>query len=514
MAPFFIFLLSTLPLSLPYPTEAGVYELTTSTIDQWHSEFIDHLRFVQFYAPFDQKSKVFSPEYIALSREAAALSPAIIFGKVDISKYENKQLIGKYMVGDFPFLVFFRAGGTNFQAYDGEKDVKSMLYCLKRHQFNVTKVTEIEQFDRIYTAEYPIHGMLLAVVHSAEAQLATVFREYAKVNAGKFAFGMVEDNGEFAARFDLEGDAVVVARPNALLGKDDLAYKTITKASNLTDFHASLSKAYLTSISLWSHYTEDIVKSHNRPIVTLYFHIDWQRNLPHVRYMANRLRRIAENYFMYDESQNKFTFTVADRNEYRKELERKQLFTSNVLLTIQKGESHFYALQENRFMMDERRMRTEAVSSFLDDYLSGKLDTYVRSQEVPDEDFDRNVRVVVGQTFKKVILHSLKHVILLVYRTPHSESHSDNPQVQEVFSQLGALLKTSDTILAAKVEVTLNEIPGDYTALEYPKIFFIPENEKYRPVSFDSSPVTLESLVSFVNHHIDSRKSHGKSPEL
>lgn len=498
-------LLCLLPvLTLAYRTEAGVYELTTSDVDTWHEEFKDYLRMIQMYAPFEHKSKEFSPVYIDLWREVQRLGLKVALGKVDVAQYKNKPLIGQYHSGGFPHLVFFRAGGIDFSQYEGEKTVPEMLNFLKRHLFNITKVTEIEQYDRIVD-EYPLQGMLFAVVQSNSSQLAEVFTEYAKVNSGKFAFGMAEDKGEFAARFDLEGDAIVVTRPTALLGKNDIAVKTITKAASVKELHSAIQKTYLLSINLFTKYTEDILKSTKRPLVVLYFNIDASSNLPHIRYMTNRFRRAVEDFFMYDEEATRFTFAIADRREYLRELEVRHLYTSNVLLTIYK-DGKLYALQENKLMLDNNRMRKEAVDAFLREYLDGKLEPYVQSQDLPIDDYDHNVRVVVGLNFKKVVLNALKHVVLLVYSKAYLEIQQTKPEVHEAFAKLGELLRDSDTILVAKVEIDLNEIPGDYTAFEYPKVFFIPENEKYRPEIFPSDAIEYDSLVKWVSDNVDKRK--------
>ena len=417
-------LLCLLPvLSLAYRSEAGVYELTTSDVDAWHEEFKDYLRVVQMYAPFEHKSKEFSPVYIDLWREVKRTDIKVVLGKVDVAQYKNKPLIGTYHSGAFPHLVFFRAGGVTFQVYEGEKTVPEMLTFLKRHLFNITELTEIAQYERMVD-EYPLQGLLLAVVQSRSSQLAQVFTQYAYENAGKFAFGLVEDKGEFAARFDLEAEAIVVTRPTALLGKNDLAVKTFSKAESVSDFHSAVQRTLPIAINLLTKYTEDLLKATKRPLVVLYFDLDGSSNLPHVRYMANRLRRAVEDFFMYDEEATRFTFAIADRREYQKELENRHLSTSNVLLALYK-DGVLYALQEPKLMADSHKIRKDAVDRFLTEYLDGKLEPYVRSQDLPTEDYDHNVRVVVGLNFKKVVLTAMKHVVLLVYSKLHTRSAAD-----------------------------------------------------------------------------------------
>lgn len=64
------------------------------------------------------------------------------------------------------------------------------------------------------------------------------------------------------------------------------------------------------------------------------------------------------------------------------------------------------------------------------------------------------------------------------------------------------------------MEIGLNEIPGDYTALEYPKIFFIPENEKYRPEIYPSPGIEYDVLVKWVSENVDKRKKPKVQKEL
>ena len=407
-----------------YRSEAGVYELDVHDIDTWHEEFNNNLRVIQLYAPFEHKSKEFSSVYIDLWREVKKLKLPVVMGKIDIAQHKNKPLVGRYKTGEFPHIVICRVGGTAFQVYEGEKTLPEMLHFLKTHVFSISEIHDMEQYDRLVTDEYPLQGLLLAVVQSQSSPLARVFTQYAKENSGKFGFGMVEDKGEFAARFDLDGDAVVVTRPNALLGKNDEAVKVITKAENVTELHSELQKAYLLPINLWTKYTENILKSAKKPLVILYFDIDGARNLPHVRYMANRFRRVVESFFMYDEAETRFTFAISNRREYRKVLESKHLYTSNVLLGLWKNEV-LYAIQEHKLMLDNVKIRKEVVESFLNEYLNGHLEPYVRSQEIPMEEYEHNVRVVVGSNFKKVVSNALKHVVLLVYRNslPRSSEH-------------------------------------------------------------------------------------------
>lgn len=294
-----------LALAAAYQMEAGVFELTTANEDTWHQEYLESLRMVQIYAPFLMKSKEFSPVFIAVAKAIKDDPEKIVLGKVDMAKEENKVLIEKYKASDLPSLVFFRAGSKSPLSYTGAFTQEAIVAFLRKHAFKVLPITEVEEYERIAGEENPVHGMLLAVVESKESELAQIFLQYAKENSGKFVYGLVEDKGEFAGRFDLNSEAVIVSRPIALLGKDDMAFRNITKAVSLKHFAKQIERFYPISVSLWTHHTEDILLARGLPVITLYFDLDWKHNLPRVKYLANRFRRAVEKFFSYNEDDNK-----------------------------------------------------------------------------------------------------------------------------------------------------------------------------------------------------------------
>lgn len=297
--------LTLLVLTAAYQMEAGVYELTAANVEAWQEEYLESLRMVQIYAPFLMKSKEFSPVYISVAKTVQNDLEKIVLGKVDMAKEENKPLIEKYKAGDLPSLVYFRAGSKEPLPYSGAFTQEAIVAFLRQHVFKVLPITEVEEYERISGEESPVHGMLLAVVESRDSELAQTFLQYAKQNAGKFVYGLVEDKGEFAGRFDLNSEAVIVSRPTALLGKDDMAFRNITKAVSLKHFAKQVERFYPTTVSLWTHHTEDILLARGLPIITLYFDLDWKHNLPRVKYLANRFRRAVEKYFSYNEDDNK-----------------------------------------------------------------------------------------------------------------------------------------------------------------------------------------------------------------
>ena len=136
--------LTLLGVVAAYRMEAGVYELTSENVEEWHTEYVESLRMVQLYAPFLMKSKEFSPLYIAVAKAIKDNPEKIVLGKVDMSKEENKPLIEKYKAGDMPFLVYFRAGSKDPLPYNGDYTVGAIAAFLRKHVFKVLQVTEVD----------------------------------------------------------------------------------------------------------------------------------------------------------------------------------------------------------------------------------------------------------------------------------------------------------------------------------------------------------------------------------
>lgn len=182
-----------------------------------------------------------------------------------------------------------------------------------------------------------------------------------------------------------------------------------------------------------------------------------------------------------------------------------QLNTNRVFLSLKDKEGRMYVLKETKLMVDDQKIKQEAITKFIDNYLGGKVSPYVRSEEVPEEDFDRFVRVVVGENFQSAVMDAKTSVVLLVYSTLYPGSATQDANIHETLSKVGEVFKDSEDVLIAKVEGTMNEIYPHYKSHTYPKIYFLPVEKKHEPVVFEGA-VTVDELVKFVREGVDKVK--------
>jgi protein disulfide-isomerase A1 len=57
----------------------------------------------------------------------------------------------------------------------------------------------------------------------------------------------------------------------------------------------------------------------------------------------------------------------------------------------------------NKFLFDSEEISVETISSFVNRYLEGKVEKYLKSEDAPATN-DEPVKVIVGKTYKELVL--------------------------------------------------------------------------------------------------------------
>jgi protein disulfide-isomerase A1 len=101
--------------------------------------------------------------------------------------------------------------------------------------------------------------------------------------------------------------------------------------------------------------------------------------------------------------------------------------------------------------------------------LDGSVKPDFSSQEIPENDVDEGVKVVVGKSFDKIVLDETKDVLLEVYAPWCGHCKALEP----AYKRLAARFKDVGSVVVAKMDGTENEHPS--LAVEgFPTLLFYP----------------------------------------
>ena len=115
----------------------------------------------------------------------------------------------------------------------------------------------------------------------------------------------------------------------------------------------------------------------------------------------------------------------------------------------------------------------ESLSKFIGDWKAGSLQSFMKSQEIPAESHDNNVRVLVAKNFKEVVMDSKKDVLVEFYAPWCGHCKKLAPE----YSKVAKKFKGSGSLLICKIDATENEFEN-FDIQEFPTIKFFPANNK------------------------------------
>jgi protein disulfide isomerase len=150
----------------------------------------------------------------------------------------------------------------------------------------------------------------------------------------------------------------------------------------------------------------------------------------------------------------------------------------------------------------------ENLRKFIDDFFAGKLESYVRSEPIPES--QGVLYKVVGKTFDEVVLKSKKNVFLRIYAPDETASKT----LETDFIKIAKLFNDVDDLIIAEINILANEIDFEVDNVPCFKLFLA--NDKSNPIEFNQMK-TFEDMKNFLNEKLGLNKQEEKTdvkPEL
>jgi len=322
---------------------------------------------------------------------------------------------------------------------------------------------------------------------SATSQLYSAFAIAANRLRDSYVFGKVFDP-EVAKHYGVEQDSIVAFKQ---FDEGKVVYQGSSKTKELEDWIRT------NSVALVGRLTQDnldVYVRRNLPIAKLFLSIDRSTNKKQFDYYLNRMRKAAERF------RNQIAVVWAKMEDFDYEVSQFGFKGKEFGLIIEKNYDAKYKY-EGKFSLD-------GVIDFFQKFSDGQLAKWVRSEDVPEEEWEPGqVKVVVGKTFDEVVNDPDKDVLIEFYAPWCGHCKALEPKYKEV----AAKLKNYSDVVVAKMDATANDWPRDkFEVSGYPTIYFVPAKEGARPVKYDGGR-DVDEIVKFVKKRAKTIKKERKS---
>jgi len=239
-------------------------------------------------------------------------------------------------------------------------------------------------------------------------------------------------------------------------------YTGTSKQKELEDF---LRTSSTPSVGLITEANAEVYQKRGLPIAKVFIKTDGNLSSKSTKYFTNRLKPIA------DANKDKVIIALAEKKDHTSNLETLNVKDDEVSFAIEdKGKWYRYEPQDDSKL---GKFDAPGFKTFVESFLNGDVDEYVRSERVPKT--QGPVTVVVGTTFEDIVEDDEKDVMIEFYAPWCGHCK----QLEPKYNELGTKLKSEKGVVVAKMDATANDYPREkYEVKGYPAIYFKPAGKK------------------------------------
>jgi len=431
-----------------------------------------------------------APEYATAAQELAKDEPPVKIAKVDATV--ETELGQRFGVRGYPTLKIFRNGKES--EYDWPRDAPGIIKYIRSKTAPASRLIENSEAEKKFReggSENPhnewrstviFYGPSSSPIFPLYTALSNAFREDAKFGhvhdeSVLKSLGHSADSSHVTIHLPPRYDSKLEKLSNSLSHKNSEAADDSIKQKLMNFFF----KHVLPLGGEFSNDNNKLYKERGLPIVKVYSTLDWQRDPKGANYQLNRLRKIAKDFA------DKLSFVVTSKKNSAAELKDLDIPNIDVPFIIHDLKTDL------KYRHDTPEFNPEAVKSFIEDFLAGKVESYMKSEKVPETN-DDPVKVVVGRTFNDIVMDPTKDVLIEAYAPWCGHCKSLEPKYKELAEKMS---KYSDSLVIAKIDATANSLPPAFAAKGYPTIFFAKANNKENPMKYEGAR-EVEDFVNFI----------------
>lgn len=131
------------------------------------------------------------------------------------------------------------------------------------------------------------------------------------------------------------------------------------------------------------------------------------------------------------------------------------------------------------------------ITSFIDEFKSGKLSTFMKSEDIPERN-DEPVKVLVGKSFDEIVRNTHHDVLVEFYAPWCGHCKTLTP----IYDLIAKKIQHNKNIVLAKIDSTANEVVG-LNISGFPTIKFFRNGSKNAPIDFEGER-TEEGIIKYL----------------
>ncbi|CAM4969306.1 unnamed protein product [Rotaria socialis] len=413
----------------------------------------------EFYAPWCGHCKRLAPEYEKAATALAKNDPPVALAKVDCT-VETKTC-EKYGVSGYPTLKIFK-NGQILEDYNGPREADGIVAKMRSKAGPSYRVLgTLADYEKYLEYDgYSVVGYLESDIHSLKDDLVNVANQLSEKY--RFAYTTSQEILDKAGYVN----KIVIHQPKRLQSKFE---STATVVEVVGDKIKSFIQDKVNG--LVGHRIQSNAADFDKPLVVVYYNVDYVRDTKGTNYVRNRVLKVAKK--LSEEDVN-VRFAVSNAEEFRQEL------TQFGISDVKKDSKYVVArdASDQKFKLSED-FSYDAIEEFARKVISGDLEPYLKSQEVPEQTED--VKVVVAKNFDEIVNDNTKDVLIEFYAPWCGHCKSLAPK----YDELAKTLKKESSIVIAKMDATENDVPSQYNVRGFPTLYFAPKNGKSNPRKYE-----------------------------
>lgn len=441
--------------------DSDVTQLKKDSFDEFVKS--NDLVLAEFFAPWCGHCKALAPEY----EEAATTLKEKNIKLVKVDCTEEADLCQTYGVEGYPTLKVFR-GLDNISPYQGQRKAAAITsYMIKQSLPAVSELTK----DTLEDFKSADKVVLVAYTEEGDKANNELFAKLAEKHRDSYPFGASHD-AELAKAEGVTAPAIVLYKQfddGKAVFTDKFDEEAITKWAKTSSTPV---------IGEVGPETYSDYMSAGIPLAYIFAEKPEQR-----KELGDLLKPVAEKH------RGAINFATIDASAFG-------AHAGNLNLKTDKFPA--FAIQETvknqKFPFDQdKEITLEAISSFVGEFLAGKVEPSIKSEPIPETQ-EGPVTVVVAKNYDTIVLDNEKDVLIEFYAPWCGHCKALAPKYEDLASLYGKS-EFKDKVVIAKVDATLNDVPDEIQG--FPTIKLYPAGAKDKPVTY-SGARTVEDLIKFI----------------